>query len=113
LTREASDQTFGEEAKSFEGHISATRRVVADWLQWLSLPPVSGIECMQALQRDGFRIHARPPGCIELERDGLVIPVPLSDQLTPDVLVAVLLRAHVGPLRFLALLERGQVVEPG
>jgi hypothetical protein len=105
LWREASDPTFGEAAKSFEGHISGTRQVVADWLQWLHLPPVSATECVQALQRDGFRIHARPPGCVELERDGLVIPLPLSDQLRPDVLVAVLQRAQVGPLRFLALLE--------
>lgn len=85
--------------------------MVADWLQWLSLPPVSGTECARALRRAGFRIHARPPGCIELEWDGLVVPVPLSEQLGPDVLVAVLLRAHIGPLRFLALLEEGQVTE--
>ncbi len=96
---------FCDDATSHVRNISATSAALSEWVRWLRLPPISGLECAQALRGDGFRLLAKVPGCIELHRDATLIQVPLAERLTPDVLIAILLRAGVGPARFLHLLE--------
>jgi hypothetical protein len=99
------DVASGDEAKGYDGDFSATREVVADWLEWLRLPPVSGRECVQALRRARFVVQVTAAGCADLRRDGEAVQVPLVDRLSPDVLVAILIKARVGPVRFLELLD--------
>ena len=81
--------------------------VRASFHEWLKLPTVSGLECVQTLRRAGFVIQSNHGGYVELVREGLMVevPVPLSELLTRDVLAAILQRAGVGPTRFVALLD--------
>jgi hypothetical protein len=81
--------------------------VRASFHEWLKLPAVSGLECVQALRRAGFVIQSNHGGYVELYRKGLMVevPVPLSELMTRDVLAAILQRARVGPTRFIALLD--------
>jgi hypothetical protein len=72
---------------------------------WLRLPPVSGLECAAALRRAGFRLRRSPPGIVNLSRGGDVIPVPLAKRLELEVLITVLMKAGIGPVRFLELLD--------
>jgi hypothetical protein len=72
---------------------------------WLRLPPVSGLECAAALRRAGFRLRRSPPGIVNLSREGDAIPVPLAQRLELEVLITVLMKAGIGPARFLQLLE--------
>jgi hypothetical protein len=99
------DTPSGDEAKGYDGGVSATREVVADWLEWLRLPPVSGHECAQALRRARFVVQTSAAGCADMRRDGEAVQVPLVHRLSPDVLVAILIKARVGPARFLELLD--------
>jgi hypothetical protein len=97
---------FLDEAKSHIRDVSATHRLATEWTRWLRVSAVSGLECVQVLQAAGFRIQARPPGCIEVLRDQLTVQVSVATQLAPDVLVAVMLKAGIGPKQFLDILGR-------
>jgi len=96
---------FLDEAESHIRDISASGRLAAEWTRALHLPAVSGLECVQALRGAGFQVQARLPGCVELFRNQLVVQVPLANQLSPDVLVAVMIKACIGPKELLDLLE--------
>jgi hypothetical protein len=96
---------FSDEAKSHVRDISATQGLIAEWSRWLHVPRLSGLECVQALRAAGFRLRSKLPGCVEVGRAELVLQVPLADQLSPDALIAILLKAGISPRRFLDLLE--------
>jgi hypothetical protein len=98
---------FGDEAGSHIRSTSASTELVAEWMRWLRVPPVSGLECVQALRGDGFEVVARLPGCVELRREHLVVHVPLADRMGPEVLITILLKAHVAPVRFFELIDGG------
>jgi hypothetical protein len=72
---------------------------------WLRLPPVSGLECAAALGRAGFWLLPSPPGVAVLTRASEWIAVPLAKRLEPEVLITVLMKAGIGPARFLQLLD--------
>jgi hypothetical protein len=107
-SRKSAFAAFDDEAESRAERISATRDAVGEWTRWLRVPPVSGLECVQALWQEGYRLVARHPGCVEIRRHDLTLQVPLADRLDPDVLIALLIKARVGPVRFLELLDSGQ-----
>jgi hypothetical protein len=75
--------------------------------EWLKLPAVSGLQCVQALRRAGFAILQNLGGYVELrlEERMVEVPVPLAKQLGFDVLVAILKRTGIGPRSFVALLD--------
>jgi CheY-like chemotaxis protein len=93
----------GGEAKGRQESTPVTGvRIVGEWLK---LPPVSGLECVGALRRDGFSVRTESAGIIELLRHGLAIGVPLAARLDPVVLAVILQKAGIGPSRFVALLD--------
>lgn len=71
----------------------------------LALPHVSGTECIEVLERLGYRPLARSGGLASLRRDANVVIVPESATLSPAVIAAILRSAHVDPFDFLRLLE--------
>jgi hypothetical protein len=73
--------------------------------EWRKVPAVSGMECIRVLRRAGFVIFANLGGRAELHRDGVTLEIPLSEALSPDVVVAILHRAGITPNRFLALMD--------
>jgi CheY-like chemotaxis protein len=93
----------GGEAKG--RHESAPVTGVRAVGEWLKLPPVSGLECVGALRREGFSVRTESAGIIELLRHGLAIGVPLAARLDPVVLAVILQKASIGPSRFLELLD--------
>jgi hypothetical protein len=95
---------FPDEATSHVLDTSATRDVIAAWLERLRLPPISGAECVRALHRAGYRLRTVAAGCAAVQRDGDTVDVPLIDRLTPDVLAAILAKARLGPVAFLEAL---------
>jgi hypothetical protein len=95
---------FASEAKVYDASISGSY-AVTEWLEWLRVPPVSGAECARALRRGGFVVRAGARGCAELERDGEVVRVPLTERLSPEVFIAILVRASFSPARFIAALD--------
>jgi hypothetical protein len=105
--------SFGDEAKSYERDISATRDIVGDWLRWLRVPPVSGVECTAILRSAGFTFAKKMPGCIVMVQDDLLVEVPLSERLDPDVFVALLIKARIGPARFFELFDDPGMLGPG
>ena len=98
-------ESLVDEAKDYDASISDTRDCSAEWFDWLHVPPVSGAECVQVLRRAGFIVEGRAAGCADLQREGEVVRVPLTERLSPDVLIAILIKAKVGPARFVALLD--------
>jgi CheY-like chemotaxis protein len=102
----------GGEAKGRHDSVPVTGvRVVGEWLK---LPPVSGLECVGALRREGFSVRTESVGVIELLRNGLAIGVPRAARLDPVVLAVILQKASIGPARFLQLLddETGRTMLP-
>jgi hypothetical protein len=90
------------EAQLPSEHASGVRRL----RKWLNLPPVSGIECADALRRAGFRdVATSQPGVVELHRGSQLVAVPLAIRLDFAVLVAILQKAGVDPEFFLELLD--------
>jgi hypothetical protein len=100
---------FLDEAESHVRDISVT--LAAAWTRWLHMPAVSGLECVQVLRAAGFGVRASFPGYVELLRDRFVVQVPLATQLAPDVLIAVMIRAGIGPKQLVDLL--GSTGGPG
>ena len=98
-------EALGDEAKGYDPSSSDTRVCSAEWFDWLQVPPVSGAECVRVLRRAGFSLQPGQAGCADLQRNGEVVRVPLTERLGPDVLIAILIKAGVGPARFLALLD--------
>jgi hypothetical protein len=80
----------------------ASRIRIVDWLR---VPSVSGLQCVQALRRAGFAVSARLPGCAELRGQGQAIQVPLAGRLEPEVLAAILHKAGMTASTFLMLLD--------
>jgi hypothetical protein len=74
-------------------------------VEWSRIPLVSGLQCVDALQRAGFVVQARTSRVIDLSQGGNVIRVPLAEKLDWEVLVVILQRAGIGPAAFVALLE--------
>jgi hypothetical protein len=66
---------------------------------------ISGLQCVQALNRAGFVVSARLPGCVELWGRRRAIRVPLAECLDPEVLAAILHKADVPASRFVLLLD--------
>ncbi len=69
------------------------------------LPPVSGPECIEVLQRAGYQVRVSGAGFALLWREGEALRVPLIERIPPDDLVAILQSARIGPTRFLELLD--------
>ena len=74
-------------------------------MEWLLVPPVSGSECVHALQKCGFAVESASVGEVTLKGNGKTVCVPTLDMLAVDVLVTILLTAHITPARFLRLLD--------
>jgi hypothetical protein len=97
------DSTDNPEAERHDSGVPAPR---ASYTAWLTLPKVTGLECVRALRQAGFVVVANVARCVELVRDdGVRVEVPLSTPLSPDVLVAILQRAGISPARFRELLD--------
>jgi predicted RNA binding protein YcfA (HicA-like mRNA interferase family) len=71
----------------------------------LALPHVSGTECIEVLERLGYRPQRRAGGLASLRRDANVVVVPESATLSPAVIGAILRSANVDPLDFIRVLE--------
>jgi CheY-like chemotaxis protein len=96
---------LGGEAKGRQESAPVTGvRVVGECLK---LTPVSGLECVGALRRDGFSVRTESAGVIELVRHGPAIGVPLAARLDPVVLAVILQKAGIAPSRFVELLDAG------
>jgi hypothetical protein len=91
-----------DEAASHTKRISDT---TARLREWLMLPPVSGLECVDALRRGGFVIQPSPVGFADLQRDRDFVRVPLAERIDPSALAGILQRACVSPTRFVELLD--------
>jgi hypothetical protein len=76
-----------------------------NFIGWLKVPPVSGLQCIRALRQEHFVICASVAGCVELQRGGIRVDVALANPLDPVVLAAILQRAGMTPSRFLELLD--------
>jgi hypothetical protein len=76
-----------------------------NFIGWLKVPPASGLQCIRVLRQEHFVIRASIAGCVELQRGGIRVDVPLANPLDPVVLVAILQRAGMTPSRFLELLD--------
>jgi hypothetical protein len=72
----------------------------------LSLPVVSGIECIEVLQRAGFRRTRSPSGLVALERGYRAVFVPEGARLDPDALAILLRIAGVTSAEFLEHRDR-------
>jgi hypothetical protein len=90
-------------AKNDNEGAPATRPSFIEMLK--SLRPVSGLECVRALQHEGFVVHSSVAGRIELRRGDLRVDVPLANPLEPTVLSAILQKAGIATARFRELLE--------
>jgi hypothetical protein len=75
------------------------------FVDWLRVTSVSGLECVQALQRAGFVVIARPSGCAVLSGQRQTIRVPLAERLAPEVIATILQKADISPSRFVELLD--------
>jgi hypothetical protein len=95
----------GNEAELTSDSNCAAREVHAQKLAWHRLRPVSGLECVQALVREGFAVQFANTGYADLKRHNTLVQVPLVEILEPVVLITILAHARIGPARFLALLE--------
>jgi hypothetical protein len=102
-------EASGAVAERHERDGSGPRR--SSYHEWLKVPPVSGFELIHVLEQIGFVLQPHLAGVASMEREGNVIDVPLSDQIDPDVLVAILKRARLSPKGLLALLPH-QAPEP-
>lgn len=71
----------------------------------LALPHVSGTECIEILQRLGYRPMKRAGGLASLRREANVVVVPESAILSSAVIAAILRSANVDPFDFLAVLD--------
>ena len=83
----------------------AAREAREQKLAWRRLRPVSGLECVQALVREGFAVQFANTGYADLKRHHTIVQVPLVEVLEPVVLITILAHAKIRPARFLALLE--------
>jgi hypothetical protein len=99
-------QPFANEAERARNGIHAARNALAEKLAWLRVPAVSGLECIQALVRDGFAVEFVGSAYADLTRHDAFVQVPLVAILEPAVLMTVLGHAKIGPARFMALLEQ-------
>jgi len=96
---------FPGEAEVTDDGIRAARDTLAEKLEWLRLPPVSGAECVHALVREGFVVLFASSAFADLKRHDAIIQVPLVEILQPEVLTIILQRANIGPGRFMGLLD--------
>ena len=71
----------------------------------LALPHVSGTECIEILERLGYRRLKRAGGLASLRREANIVVVPESATLSPAVIAAILRSANVDPLDFLRVLD--------
>jgi hypothetical protein len=69
------------------------------------LPPVSGIECVDALLRGGFVVQPSPVGFADLHKDRAFVRIPLAERIDPQALAAIVQRAGISPTRFVELLD--------
>ena len=96
---------LGNEAELTGGSNCAAREAHAQKVAWHRLRPVSGLECVQALVREGFAVQFANTGYADLKRHDTIVQVPLVEILEPVVLITILAHARIGPARFSALLE--------
>lgn len=71
----------------------------------LALPHVSGSECIDLLERLGFRVHHRSTTLATLRRGTCLVAVPASATLSSPLVGAILRAAEIDPLVFLSLFE--------
>jgi hypothetical protein len=102
-------QPFANEAERTRNGIHAARNALAEKLAWHHVPAVSGLECVQALARDGFAVEFAGSAYADLTRRDAFVQVPLAPILEPAVLMTVLGHAKIGPVRFMALLDQESV----
>jgi hypothetical protein len=96
---------LGNEAELTSDGNCAALEAQAQKLAWHRLGPVSGLECVQALVREGFVVQFANTGYADLKRYNTMVQVPLVEILEPVVLITLLAHAKIAPARFLALLE--------
>ena len=102
----ASTERVLEGAKVTDSGIRAGRELFHSSLEWFKIPPISGMECVRALERTGLTVEHASEAVVTLGGQAQSVQVPLVDRLSPDILVAILIRAGVGPTRFMDLLNR-------
>jgi hypothetical protein len=74
----------------------------------ISLPALSGYECLRALRRAGFDLVFVENGVAKLVRDSHPVEVPLDGCLSEDCVRELLAKARVQVSDFLDLLSRGR-----
>jgi len=105
LTPNEPYQVLGYEAELTSDSNCAAREAHLEKLAWHRLRPLSGLECVQALVREGFAVQFANTGYADLKRHHTIVQVPLVEVLEPVVLITILAHAKIRPARFLALLE--------
>jgi hypothetical protein len=105
-TANVPSQPFPNEAERTRNDIHAARNALAERLAWHRVPAVSGLECVQALARDGFAVEFAGSAYADLTRHDAFVQVPLVAILEPAVLMTVMGHAKIGPARFMALLDQ-------
>lgn len=81
--------------------------MIAPTLGMLALPHVSGTECIEILERLGYRRMKRAGGLASLRREANLVVVPESATLSSAVIAAILRSANVDPFDFLCALDEG------
>lgn len=69
------------------------------------LPPLTGVECIEALGRAGYTVRYRNNAVTVLEHGSRMVVVPEVKQLSPSALGAVLQAAGLSYAAFLELLS--------
>ena len=73
--------------------------------RWMLVPPVSGTECVRALERAGLEVIATSQLHVTMRRNLTEVEVPLGGLLRPELVVTILRELGISPALFTSYLD--------
>jgi hypothetical protein len=73
--------------------------------RWMLVPPVSGSECVRALELAGLEVVATSELHVTMRRNLTEVEVPLAALLRPELVVSILRELGISPALFTSYLD--------